>query len=272
MRWAGSKRKLLPELLQCVPTEYGRYIEPFSGSACLFFALRPRVAVLSDLNRELIDTYRALRLHPRLIYRAVAAMPKTKAYYYSLRNAGTFGLDQIAKAARFIYLNRNCFNGVFRMNRKGQFNVPRGRDAGAIPNQTHFLRCSYALRKASLLHGDFERVVKQARPGDFVYLDPPYAKQGARRRGEYGYASFDTPDVKRLATCLQDLDQNGVIFLLSYADCREIRDISSDWYSRRILVRRHVAGFLRHRTIVREVLISNRELKRQMAPKPCLQQ
>jgi DNA adenine methylase len=208
-------------------------------------------------------------MHPKLIYRAVKAMPKSKAHYYSLRNAGTSGLNEIAKAARFIYLNRNCFNGVFRTNRKGQFNVPRGRDAGAIPNQTHFLRCSYALRKANLLHGDFEGVVNHARQGDFVYLDPPYAKQGARRRGEYGYASFDTPDVKRLATCLQELDQKGAVFLLSYADCREIRAISSGWYARRILVRRHVAGFLRHRTVVREVLISNRDLKFQKAPRSC---
>jgi DNA adenine methylase len=267
LRWAGSKRKLLPELVKYVPDRFGRYIEPFTGSACLFFALRPDRAILSDLNQELIDTYRILRSHPKLVHRSVSSMPKTKRYYYELRDTAPLKLNDLEKAARFVYLNRNCFNGVYRTNRAGRFNVPRGKRAGELPTESQFVRCANALRKAQLVDGDFERATAQARKGDFVYLDPPYTKRGSRHRGEYGYSSFDTADLDRLSRCLRDLDRKGAIFLLSYAYCREIREIARGWQSRAILVRRHVAGFQRHRAIVRELLISNRDLKSWRTPR-----
>ena len=267
LRWAGSKRKLLPELLRYVPDGIKTYIEPFSGSACLFFALRPSCAVLSDLNNELIETYRIVRAHPKLVRRAVAAMPRTKRHYYAIRGAATTRLTDIEKAARFVYLNRNCFNGVYRTNRAGLFNVPRGKRAGELPTESSFIRCANALRKAVLVDGDFEEAVAQAKPGDFVYLDPPYAKRGSRRRGEYGYKSFDISDLTRLSHCLRTLDRNGATFLLSYACCREIRDIADEWHSRTILVRRHVAGFQEHRARVREILISNIHPKSRMVPR-----
>jgi|ERR1035441_9880542 DNA adenine methylase len=266
-RWAGSKRKLLAEILKHVPASYARYIEPFSGSACLFFALRPRMAILSDLNDELIHAYMVIRAHPKLLHGAVSTMPLSEAYYYALRDESPDDLADLARAARFVYLNRGCFNGVYRTNRHGHFNVPRGKRPGAIPQQTHFVRCANALKCAELLSGDFQLAVSRAEAGDFVYLDPPYAKRDSRRRGEYGYASFDTPDLVRLAQSLQDLDKKGAIFLLSYADCREIREISRRWCKRTIFVRRHVAGFCQHRTVVRELLVSNRSLNPAPAPK-----
>jgi DNA adenine methylase len=265
-RWAGSKRKLLPELMKHIPSSYGQYIEPFSGSACLFFALRPHSAILSDLNRELIHAYTVLRAHPVLLYRAVTGMPLSQAHYYVLRDQMPDTLDDLARAARFAYLNRSCFNGVYRLNQQGLFNVPPGKRPGAIPECSHFVRCANALKRAELIGGDFQVIVSRAEAGDFVYLDPPYAKQGSRRRGEYGYSSFDTPDIERLGRCLQDLDRKKAVFLLSYADSQEIRKISDRWQTRTVLVRRHVAGFRRHRAIVREILVSNRSLT--MLPSP----
>ena len=269
LRWAGSKRKLLPELMKYVPATYARYIEPFSGSACLFFALRPATAILADLNEELMHAYATLKAHPRLLHRAVTDMPLSKSYYYDLRRTPPEGLDNLARAARFVYLNRSCFNGVYRLNREGRFNVPRGRRPGAIPSQSHFVRCANALRRAELISADFELTASKAKPGDFVYLDPPYAKKGSRRRGEYGYSSFDTPDIKRLARCLLELNERNVTFLLSYADSREISEIGSKWSTRTVLVRRHVAGFQRHRAVVREVIISNRSLEVLPFPTQC---
>jgi DNA adenine methylase len=259
-RWAGSKRKLLPELVKHVPPFFTRYIEPFSGSACLFFALRPKVAILSDLNDELMHAYHVLRDHPTLLYRAVAEMPLSKRHYYALRKVLPPTLDSIARAARFTYLNRTCFNGVFRLNHDGLFNVPRGKRPGAIPSHSQFLRCARVLRQALLMSGDFENAVECARAGDFVYLDPPYAKRGSRRRGEYGYASFDIPDIARLTRALEHIDRQGATFLLSYADSSDIRAVTKRWYRRTLLVRRHVAGFKGYRTIVREILLSNRSL------------
>jgi DNA adenine methylase len=166
--------------------------------------------------------------------------------------------SELDRAARFVYLNRNCFNGVYRTNQDGDFNVPRGKRVGVLPPQRQFVRCANALRRATLISGDFESAIEFANAGDFVYLDPPYAKEGSRRRGEYGCESFDTSDLARLARSLREIDKRKATFLLSYADCAEIQPIKTAWESRTVLVRRHVAGFQRHRATVREVLVSNR--------------
>jgi DNA adenine methylase len=187
-------------------------------------------------------------------------MPLTDDFYYALRNEDPKNLAQIDAAARFIYLNRNCFNGVYRTNRAGQFNVPKGSRVGDIPSEGHFMRCAIALRKATLLSGDFEMNLHLIKKGDFVYLDPPYAKEGSRHRGEYGYASFNTTDIARLNNYLAAIDSIGATFLLSYAMCKEIKPITRSWNTRSILVKRHVAGFSDKRALVREVLISNRRL------------
>lgn len=255
-RWAGSKRKLLSDLLACMPDKYNRYVEPFAGSACLFFALRPSSAILGDLNRELVASYLTLRSHPILLCRAVSTMPQTKRFYYALRAKGATG-DPLLDAARFVYLNRHCFNGVFRTNSRGEFNVPRGNKVGAMPAQQQFSRCSKALKSAELVSGDFQLVVARVEEGDFVYLDPPYAKVGARRRGEYGRDSFDTCDLHRLSAAVEEIDRKGATFLLSYADGPEISHMRTRWHSRTVSVRRHVAGFSCHRSFVDEVLISN---------------
>jgi DNA adenine methylase len=266
-RWAGSKRRLLPDLLKCVPPSYARYFEPFCGSACLFFRLRPTSAILSDLNEDLVLAYNVLKTYPELLYRAVAKMPLSHTYYYQLRGSLPPRSDEVAAGARFVYLNRNCFNGVYRTNRAGLFNVPKGTRVGAMPSQTHFINCANALKTAEVLRGDFQTVLSQAGAEDFVYLDPPYAKTGARRRGEYGNSSFDTPDIERLSSCLHELDKKRATFLLSYADCDDVRDLSDKWDKHCVTVRRHVAGFQSHGAVVREILVSNRSLDMLRLPK-----
>ena len=125
-RWAGSKRSLLPSLLDCVPHSYDRYIEPFAGSACLFFALRPDRAILGDFNVELMQAYRTIAKHPRLIAREVLRLPASQAAYYRIRSLVPNLLTPLHRAVRFAYLNRYCFNGVYRTDRKNRFNVPQG--------------------------------------------------------------------------------------------------------------------------------------------------
>jgi DNA adenine methylase len=255
-RWAGSKRKLLDAIVSRVPPTYSRYVEPFAGSACLFFALRPPAAILNDLNQELIATYSTIRKHPRLVHRAAANWPGTKEFYYQIRD-GFQPTDSIVAAARFAYLNRYCFNGVYRANRKGEFNVPMGTQTGDFPPLTSFYRCSIALRKAELRAKDFDECLMNVREDDFVYLDPPYAKQHGRFRGEYGYGAFKASDIDRLLQSLRRIDQAGAKFLLSYSYCREIRPALARWQYKVVLVRRHVAGFAEDRGRVREVLVAN---------------
>ena len=258
LRWAGSKRKLLPSLVGAMPKQFGRYIEPFAGSACLFFAVNPKSAILGDINAELLDTYVALREHPRLVARAVHAMPKTEAHYYRLRREEPRNLSPVNRAARFIYLNRHCFNGVYRTNQRGAFNVPRGRRTGAIPSEAKFVRCARALKRAVVRPGDFESCLRDLKPNDFVYLDPPYATESRPIAGEYGYGCFDGTDHPRLAAWLKKIDDAGARFLLSYSDCADLHErFRKAWICNRFLVHRHVAGFAKHRGQAAEILVSN---------------
>jgi DNA adenine methylase len=258
VRWAGSKRKLLPTLLRCVPTGYARYIEPFAGSACLFFACHPAQAVLGDINQELLMAYQMLREHPRQVYQAVAAMPVTRANYYRTRNQNPGMLPPIARAARFIFLTRNCFNGVYRTNKAGVFNVPMGIRTGTLGSERLFYRCAVALRTAVLRLGDFEDCIADVRAKDFLYLDPPYAGPSVRFRGEYGYNAFCGSDLDRLFTSLNRADRVGATFLLSYTDETAIAEWKKRWHWVSVRVHRHVAGFSQHRRTVRELLITNR--------------
>lgn len=257
LRWAGSKRKLVPTLMTNAPANYERYIEAFAGSACLLFALHPKSAVLNDINEQLIESYTVLRDHPRLLARGVHSLPNTKKEYYRQRSLDASALPPLDRAIRFIYLNRNCFNGVYRTNRQGVFNVPRGKKTGSIPSEQDFYRCSVALRDTDLRALDFESCLADVKKGDFVYLDPPYSTSSRPRYGEYGYASFQPIDATRLVDVLRRLDTLGAFFLLSYAGGKSVKRSFSEWNCQSIRVRRHVAGFVDHRTVVDEILVSN---------------
>ncbi len=257
LRWAGSKRKLLPVLLRAMPRTYARYVEPFVGSGCLFFAIHPEAALLGDFNGELVQTYSAVRDHPRLVARVVHSIPQSKSQYYKTRSISPNTLDPIERAARFIYLNRLCFNGVYRTNRKGNFNVPKGRATGDIPPERHFYRCAVALKSAELVSGDFEKCITRVGKGDFVYLDPPYISSSRSQYGEYGYGSFGEQDITRLLAGLKAIDARNAHFLLSYTYNKKLNERLAHWRRRRVYVRRHIAGFTGDRGRVAEVLVSN---------------
>ena len=258
LRWAGSKRKLLPTLSSFCPAEFGTYIEPFAGSACLFFHLRPGKAVLGDFNQPLIEMYQNVAAQPKAIINRLSKFPTTDEFYYRLRKVRADSLKPLDRAARFIYLNRFCFNGVFRTNRSGEFNVPKGTKTGVLPGLPELELISSALHHARLVATDFEATVEHAGAGDLVYLDPPYSLSEDRHRGEYGYGGFSSHDLPRLERALQMLDKRGAHFLLSYRCSKAVRDRYAAWHQRTLTVRRHVAGFSEDRRNVREMLISNR--------------
>jgi len=256
MRWAGSKRRIVPHLLTCMPKQYVRYIEPFAGSACLFFALRPRVAILADFNDELMRTYRTIACHPRLVARAVASRPVGAAPYYSIRKLDPEQLNDVDRAARFMYLNRYCFNGVYRTNRENRFNVPFGSRPGMPLTEAEYVRCSIALRNSQLLCADFEETISLVQKDDFVYLDPPYLSSDRPSLGEYGYGAFARADLPRLYNALNALDRRGSKVLLSYANDPDLRDALKGWSIVEIEARRQIAGGTQPR-FVTEILASN---------------
>jgi DNA adenine methylase len=260
LRWAGSKRKLLPQIYAFCPLQFRTYIEPFAGSACLFFMLQPTRAILGDFNTELMTTYRAVARHPRAISNCLRAFPTAEEFYYELRDQDPLEFDVIRRAARFIYLNRFSFNGVYRTNRQGEFNVPRGSKTGQLPTFEELKICAVALRSARCIADDFEAIIDKARAKDFVYLDPPYSLATDRDRGEYGYGGFSSGDLSRLRQALLQLDARGATFVLSYRCTKAVREMFGQWHQKTLTVRRHVAGFARDRRNVREMLISNRLL------------
>lgn len=258
IRWAGSKRQLLSKLTSYWRDSEARYIEPFAGSACLFFHLEPRNAVLGDLNEELVTTYRALKRDPALVWECLRRIPTGKGTYYRLREQDPATLAPSIAAARFLYLNRNCFNGIYRTNRQGKFNVPYGPPrGGGTMKFARLLEAAVLLKRATLLNADFEETLRFVQKGDFVYLDPPYAVIERRIFSEYHPTAFSTGDLARLEKSLRDLDSRGAHFVLSYADSAEAREICKIWNVRRIRTRRHIAGFARHRRSVYEIIATN---------------
>jgi DNA adenine methylase len=258
IRWAGSKRSLLPWLAKLAPTEFDRYVEPFAGSAALFFALAPASAQLGDINEDLVRFYRVLSSRPGAVARAMSRFAPDGDDYYRVRSLSVTGLSDTMAAARFLYLNRFCFNGVYRTNRKGEFNVPRGSKTGAVPQLEELHSAARMLRRADIHVADFETTLDAARPGDFVYIDPPYFTRRGIKPGEYGYGSLvGADDMRRLAAAVVRLSGRGVRYLLSYSDSRTLIRLLNPVFTTRVRVRRSVGGHEGARKQARELIMAN---------------
>jgi DNA adenine methylase len=257
IRWAGSKRKLLPIILERMPRDFKRYIEPFAGSACLFFAVEPKEALISDMNPHLIDAYSTITKHPIRVLHLAQSLPSTANGYYSVRNDISKSQSKIQRAARFLFLNRYCFNALYRTNKLGHFNVPFGSRTGGFPSDESFRRAALILARASIRCCDFQTTIGQARRGDFVYLDPPYVTSRRIDRTEYGPGSFSVGDIPRLASSLHALHAVGARFLLSYSASQDLLSLLPRKITGRLRVQRHIAAAPTKRKVVSEILVDN---------------
>lgn len=267
LRWAGSKRQLVPKLLQFLQPSRDRYIEPFMGSACLYFAAQPKGAVLSDLNVELVNTFRVVRDRPRELAARLHRLPQGKRAYYRIRATQPANLSSLSRAARFLYLNRFCFNGLYRTNRAGQFNVPFGGDrVGQLAPESLLYDAAELLKSATLRAGDFETILYDSvEAGDFVYLDPPYSVKGRRVFREYGPSSFGRDDIQRLVKAVRMIDERGADFVLSYALSRALVKTLGQWNIYQVDTRRNIAGFTGSRRTVTELIVTNVDCKVDLA-------
>lgn len=259
LRWAGSKRRLLPILRSFWTAKHKRYVEPFAGSACLFFAIKPPKAVLGDLNSELISTYIEVKYRITAVLDELKKLePESKREYKRLRSADITTLMPPARAARFIYLNRYCFNGIYRTNLLGEFNVPYSGDrCGRVPKDEAFRKCSSRLRCARFINGDFENVLNHATAGDLIYMDPPYAVRARRIFREYDPSTFTHKDIARLRGWMEKLNSAKINFVVSYAESDEADLLRKGFAHQVVSVRRHIAGFAAHRAFSNELLITN---------------
>lgn len=262
LRWAGSKRKQLSRLRTFWSMDHERYIEPFCGSSCLFFDIAPPTAILGDNNPGLIELYRVVRDEPERLYRRLCRIKRDVATYNRWRALNPKSLDRETRALRFLYLNRNCFNGIYRTNSDGKFNVPMGRKPGTYFSLDDLSKCSELLKNTKLVAGDFIKTLENIRPGDFIYMDPPFAMATNKRKvfREYSHRSFNTGDIPRFSDVLDQIDNIGADFLVSYADCSEARILAKSWDSVRLPVKRNIAGFIGDRKNAYELLITNQQI------------
>lgn len=236
IRWAGGKRLILSRLQDFLPKTYGTYFEPMLGSGALFFALNPKRAVLADVNPELINFYQILRSQPRALYSAIRQLRASKRSYYYIR--GLLPSSRVDKAARFFYLIRLSWNGIYRVNKQGKFNVPfGGRKPKELVTFDAIEETSRALKTAHLLRGEFEDTTATARAGDLVYLDPPYPKGAVNGNGfaRYSQMGFTVDDHKQLAKWAAKLADLGVHVIITEAARSEFIKLYSRSFHRKYI-------------------------------------
>jgi len=235
LKWAGGKRQLLAHIEALLPERIDTYFEPFLGGAAVFFRLaagtRFRRAVLADANPELVNCYTAVRDDVDGVIAELHGYRNNSALYYRVRRRDPAKMSPPARAARLIYLNRCGYNGLYRVNSSGQFNVPFGRyRRPLICDEPRLRAAAAALQKAKIVCGDFSSTLKNVRAGDFAYLDPPYVPLSATSSfTSYAARDFGGADQERLAAVLRAFAARKVPALLSNSDCQTTRDLYRDF-------------------------------------------
>lgn len=273
LKWAGGKTRLLPELLERLPADsvalavgdrrtrkVVRYFEPFAGGAALFFHLRPRHATLTDCNEELVHLYRTIRDDVEGLIGELSQHPHDRTHFYAVRAQDPRTLPPLERAARMVFLNRTCFNGLWRVNKRGQFNVPFGSYTNpTICPEDRLRAASRALSGATIDVMDFEAAVAGARGGDIVYFDPPYVPL-TRTASFTAYTGqgFGVREQERLAALFTKLVSRGVHCLLSNSDTPLVRELYADHQIDRVFAPRSISRDASRRDAVAEVIVRAR--------------
>jgi DNA adenine methylase len=264
LRYPGSKRRILTFLVQHLPCGEdigGRYLEPFVGSGAVFFSLSPRKAILSDINPDLIDLLTGIQKFPHDVWKIYQSFGSSKEAYRQIRADMTLETVQ-ERAARVLYLSRTCFKGMWRTNKQGQFNVGYGgEDRRWVINEQNLIDVSQALKPAKLKSADFEKTIRQAKAGDFIFLDPPY-KPGYKyaTNDHYVDRAFDLADQHRLADALRWASENQILWAMTNTSHRDVVKLYRGCYKLNLPTGTgHLPGLLVKRP--GEVLISNYPLK-----------
>lgn len=266
VQWVGGKREMIPHYANFLPTDYGTYFEPFAGGAAMYFHLLPTDAVLADLNAELVLAYIGLRDECDEVISLLGALKAkhSKDLYLRVRSLDReFDLEEdftaAEIAARLIYLNQTCFNAIYRVNRKGQFNVPIGSSLNrTILDADALKRASVALSKSVIIHSDFANAVAGAASGDFVYLDPPYHPVSEHSNfTRYTKEQFPEEDQLRIKLLVDDLTNRGVKVMLSNSDCPFVRGLYEAYSAHEVQSGRNLNSRAERRGKVSELVITN---------------
>ena len=232
LKWAGGKTQMLGEIVPRMPKQFNRYIEPFLGSGALFFALAPEKAIIADSNAELINLYQVLTSNVEELISLLATYRNEKDEFYRVRALEIGGLSPLEAAARTVYLNKTCFNGLYRVNKKGQFNTPYGRNKRTVfCNENEIRKAAQLLSKSEIMCADYHEVMMEhVSKGDFVFLDPPYvpiSKYSDFKR--YTKDQFGEEDQRKLARDVHILHERGCSVMLTNSNHPLVHELYSDF-------------------------------------------
>lgn len=265
IKWAGGKRQLVERLEERLPKSFNTYYEPFLGGGAFLFHVKPENAIINDINKELMHVYRTVR---DSVDDLIAALKKidesangvSKEYYYFIREEFNRKIQQSAydveMAAMFIYINKHCFNGLYRVNRKGLFNVPYNNTGGLSFNKNNLLAVSDYLARATILCGDFESACVDINRDDFVFFDSPYASLNPTSFESYTKDGFAIEEHKRLAILFRKLTEKGCLCMLTNHNTELIRELYADYFIEEVSVKRFINSDASNR-VGKEVIIRN---------------
>ncbi len=261
VKWAGGKRQIIHELIKRVPEKFDTYYEPFVGGGALLFELMPEKAVIGDVNYDLINAYLVIRDKVEELIASLKKHKNEKDYYYAIRSLDPNTLDPVERASRFIYLNRTCYNGLWRVNSKGEFNVPFGRYKNPkICDEENLRVVSEYLRSANvkIVYGDYKETLKTAKEGDFVYLDPPYAPVSKTANfTEYAKNGFSLRDQEELADVFTELDKKGCYVMLSNSDTEFVKSLYKGYLIEKVRANRPINCISHKRKNYCELIVRN---------------
>jgi DNA adenine methylase len=259
LKWAGGKRWFVQRHADLVPKAFNRYIEPFLGGGSVFFHLQPAQSLLGDTNPDLIAAYRGIKQNWKGVVKSLQyhSRQHSDEHYYAIR--GRRPTEDIPRASRMIYLNRTCFNGIYRVNLRGEFNVPRGTKDAIMLDSDHFDLMAKLLEGADIRVADFEVLINEAQAGDFVFADPPYTvRHNFNGFVKYNEKLFSWQDQERLAEALIRAKRRGVHILSTNASHSSIRELYDDYGFNLITTSRYssISASSKHRKQFDELIIS----------------
>jgi len=260
LKWAGGKGRLFGKLQKFFPDSYNRYFEPFVGGGAIFFYLNPEKAIINDLNQELINLYEKIRDHPEeLIIKLDKLQPKVDSKGFFLEIRAKVPRNKLDLAVRTIYLNRTCYNGMYRVNSSGEFNVPFG-DMGnpRLYEKKNILACSKVLQRTTILIGDYNKLIRRIRKNNFVYLDPPYVPlSDTAHFTSYTSEKFGMKQQKELLKFCEKIDKKGSLFLLNNSETEFTKKLYEQYNCDTIKAARNVAAKSASRAPVNELVVTN---------------
>jgi len=264
LKWVGGKRQLLPAIVRYIPPTTRRLVEPFMGGAAVYFAGNYTAGWLNDVNPELVNCYQVVKDKPDALIDSLSKHIYEKSYYLDIRaldrgEGGLAALSDVERASRFIYLNRTGFNGMYRVNANGQFNVPFGRYTNPrICDADGLYACSAHLQSCRISCLDFETVLADAQKDDFIYLDPPYIPlSDTAYFTSYSNQGFGLSDQRRLAGAVKQLDSRGVAFALSNSYCAEVEALYDGFHLHKVEAARSINAKADGRRPVGEYIVTN---------------